>query len=112
VITVDDPQVLEGNFGKKNLTFTISLSAPSGQTVTVNYTTANGVARFQSDYLAVSGTLTFAPGESSKTVDVPILGDTVVEGNETLYLLLTGSTNASIGRGRGTGTIFNDDRSN
>lgn len=110
-ITVNDPQVLEGNSGNPVLAFTVSLSAASGQTVTVNYATANGSARFNSDYLAVSGTLSFAPGETSKTINVPILPDTVVEGNETLYMLLTNSGNSSIGKGRGTGTIVNDDKS-
>ncbi len=110
--TVDDPIVTEGNFGQKNLAFTVSLSAPSGQSVSVNYTTSNGTARANSDYLGISGTLIFAPGESSKILNVPVLGDTVVEANEVLYMLLTGSTNSTIGRGRGVGTIVNDDRSN
>lgn len=110
-ITVDDPQVLEGNFGQQSLAFTVNLSEASGRTVTVNYASANGSARFGNDYLDVSGTLSFAPGETSKKIIIPVLGDTVVEANETLYMLLSGSTNATIGRGRGTGTIVNDDRS-
>ncbi len=110
-LTIDNPRVTEGNFGTQNLAFTVTLSEPSGQRVTVNYATADGMARANSDYLGVSGTLTFAPGETSKTINVPVLGDTVVEGNETLYMLLSGSTNASIGQGRGIGTILNDDAS-
>ena len=78
----------------------------------MNYTTADGAARSTSDYGATNGTLVFAANQTSRTLNVVINGDTVVEGNETLFVLLSGAINASIGRARGVGTITNDDTSN
>lgn len=98
----------EGN-AAGTATFTVSLSSASANSVTVNYATANGTATAGSDYTAKSGTLTFAAGETSKTVTVNILGDTVVESDETFSLLLSGASNATIGTGTGTATLVNDD---
>ncbi|HBL61393.1 MAG TPA: calcium-binding protein, partial [Cyanobacteria bacterium UBA8803] len=78
---------------------------------TVNFATANGTATAGSDYTAVSGTLTFAAGETSKTITVPIVGDTTNESNETFTLNLTNPTNATIADAQGGGTITNDDTS-
>jgi hypothetical protein len=77
----------------------------------VNFATANGIARSDSDYVAKNGTLTFAPGVTTQTVSITINGDTLVEADETFYVILSGATNAAIGRGRGTATITNDDAS-
>ena len=110
-LTINDASVTEGNSGTKNLNFTITLSKPSGQTVSVNYATANGTAISGSDYVAKTGTVSFSSGQTSKTVSVVINGDTVVEGDETLFVFLSGATNASIGRARGLGMITNDDAS-
>jgi uncharacterized repeat protein (TIGR01451 family) len=111
-LTISDAGISEGQSGTRQLTFTVTLSKASGQTVTVNYASADGIARSTSDYLANSGTLTFAPGSAlTRTVTITISGDTQVEGDETLYVLLSGAVNASIGRGRGVGTITNDDLS-
>ena len=70
--------------------------------VTVQYGTANGTASAGSDYKARSGTLTFAAGETSKTVSVAVKGDTAVEANETLTLNLSGASGATIADGSGT----------
>jgi hypothetical protein len=110
-LSIDDVAIVEGNSGTKNLAFTISLSAASGQNITVNYATADGVARSTSDYVAKSGTVTFTAGQTSKTISIVINGDTLVEGDETLFVLLSGATNASIAKARGVGTITNDDSS-
>lgn len=110
-LSINDVSVSEGNSGTKNLTFTVSLSAPSGQAITVNYATADGTARSTSDYIGQSGPLSFTAGQTSKTITVTIDGDTTVEADETLFVLLSGAINASIGRARGTGTIANDDSS-
>ncbi len=110
-LTINDVQISEGNSGSKNLTFTVNLSTASNQIVTVNYATANGIARSVSDYVAKNGSLTFAAGQTRKTVNVVINGDTQVEGDETLYVILSGAANASIGRARGVGIILNDDAS-
>ncbi|PYS92782.1 MAG: hypothetical protein DMF64_07960 [Acidobacteria bacterium] len=88
--------------------FRVSLSAASGATVTVNYATADGTATAGSDYAATSGSLTFNPGETSKTVSVNVSGDTVVEPDETFMLNLSNAVGATTGAG-GTGTITNDD---
>jgi Tol biopolymer transport system component len=111
-LTINDTQIAEGNSGTKTLTFTITLSKASNQSVSVNYATADGIARSSSDYVAKSGTLAFAPGSAlTRTINIPIRGDTLVEGNETLFVLLSGQTNAGISKGRGVGTITNDDSS-
>ena len=85
------------------------LSAPSTQTVTVAYATADGTASATSDYIAAAGTLTFAPGETAKTVTVLVRGDTTVEPDETFRLVLSGAVNATVVGSVGTGTILNDD---
>ncbi len=114
-LSIDDVSITEGNSGAKNLVFTVSLTAVSGKTVMVNYATANGTARSDltpADYAAKTGTLSFAPGTAlTRTILVPINGDTTVEGNETFFVLLSGATNASVSKARGIGTITNDDGS-
>jgi hypothetical protein len=108
-LRVNDVAVTEGNIGTATATFTVSLSAASSQTVTVNWATANGTATAGSDYTAGSGTLTFAPGETTKTVDVAVLGDTLSEGNETFTVNLSGASGAPVGDGQGVGTILDDE---
>jgi CSLREA domain-containing protein len=108
-LSINDVSVAEGNSGTTNANFTVSLSAASGQTVTVNYATANGTATAGSDYVATSGTLTFTPGQTSKPITVTVIGDTTVEPDETFFVDLSSPTNAAITRSRGTGTIINDD---
>ena len=95
-----------------SVAFEVSLSrafTTAAHRVTVDYATSDGTAVAGSDYTATSGTLTFAAGESSKTVNVPILDDTVDEGSETFTLRLSNATGARIGDGEATGTITNDD---
>ncbi len=93
-------------------TFTVTLSEASGKTVTVNYKTTDGVtngAKAGSDYVARSGTLTFAPGETSKTVKVIFVGDAVAELNEPFFFDIKTPSNATIADGRGSTYIKNDD---
>jgi len=108
-LSVNDPSVTEGNSGIKTLTFTVTLSAASGRTVTVDYYTANGTATAGTDYNATSGALTFNPGETSKTVSVIANGDTVTEPDETLLLNLLNPGNATISDAQGFGTILDND---
>ena len=77
-------------------TFTVTLSAASGQTVTVNYATGGGTATAGSDYTATSGALTFAPGVVTQTITVPITDDTATESSETFNVTLSGAVNATI----------------
>src|SRR3989442_3391344 len=89
--------------------FAVTLSAAASQTVTVSYTTLNGTAGTPKDYVSQSGTLTFAPGDTSKTITVQIVGDTTKESNETLTVRLSNPSNATIAKADGIGTIIDDD---
>lgn len=102
VVSVGNVTAIEGS---TNANFAIHLSAPSGQTVTVHYATADGTATAGSDYLATSGTLTFAPGETEKPVSVPVRIDQLVEGPETFFLNLSGIQNATPAELSATATI-------
>src|SRR5207244_2738164 len=89
--------------------FTVTLSSASSQTVTVDYTTADGTANAPTDYLATPGTLTFDPGVTSQTIMVAVKGDVVIEPDETFSVDLTNPINATVADGQGVGTIRNDD---
>ena len=89
--------------------FAVTLSAPSGLPVTVGYATADGTATAGSDYLPASGTLTFAPGVTSQTVPVTIVGDATYEADETFVVVLSQPAGAVLGTSQATGTISNDD---
>lgn len=108
-LSINDVSIVEGNVGTGTLTFTVSLSAASGQTVALNYATANGTATAGSDYAAASGTLTFLPGITTQPINVTINGDLANEANETLLVNLSNATNATIGDNQGVGTINDDD---
>lgn len=109
-VTINDVTLAEGNSGTTAFNFTVSLSAPAGASgVTVNYASANGTATAGSDYTSVSGTLSFAPGESMKTVTVNVNGDTLWEPNETFFVNLTNAAYAEITDAQGQGMITNDD---
>ena len=109
-ISVDNPSVTEGNAGNAALTFTVTLSAASGKTVTVDYATADGTATTtDSDYTAVNGTLTFIAGETTKQISVTVTGDTKQEAGETVLLNLSNPVNATISDSQGSGTISDDD---
>ena len=101
--------VTEGNTGTAAATFTVTLSAASTDPITVAYATGDGTATAGSDYQAAGGTLTFAPGETSKTVTVLVNGDRLTEPNETFVVKLGSPTNATIADGQGVGTILDDE---
>ncbi|MGI8653732.1 MAG: ExeM/NucH family extracellular endonuclease [Pyrinomonadaceae bacterium] len=108
-LAINDVSQTEGNTGTTAFTFTVMLSGSTSQTVTVNYATADGTATAGSDYTTTSGTLTFAPGETSKQITVQVAGDTQNEPDETFFVNLTNAVNATVSRAQGTGTISNDD---
>jgi Calx-beta domain-containing protein/hemolysin type calcium-binding protein len=99
----------EGNSGSQPATFTVSLAKASPLRVSVAYATANGTATAGTDYTATSGTLVFAPGQTTKTVAVPVVGDTAYESDETFSFTLSNAVNATLGTATATGTITNDD---
>ena len=105
--SVADAQVQEA--ANAVLAFEVSLNRAATGTVTVGYATANGTATAGADYTAASGTLTFEPGETEKTVDVAVLNDAHDDGGETLTLTLSDPTGARIRDAEATGTIENSD---
>jgi probable HAF family extracellular repeat protein len=107
--SVNDVSVAEGNAGTVTATFTVTLSAASGLASSVNYATADNTATQPADYTSASGTLNFAAGETSKTVNVTVKGDTLFEGNESFFLNLTSASNAGLADAQGVGTILDDD---
>ncbi len=99
----------EGN-SLNQMVFTVTLSNPSQQSVSLIYSTENGTATAGSDYVGVSNTLlTFNPGEVSKQISINILGDFVVEPSENFLLNINSATNATILDSQGVGTLTNDD---
>lgn len=109
LLGIDTMELTEGNSGNKPFVFTVLLSAPSAGTVTVDYSTRNGTAQAGTDYVATSGTLTFAPGEVTKPITVQVIGDITQEDVEEFFVDLTGASGATIGDSEGLGRIFNDD---
>jgi ELWxxDGT repeat protein len=109
-LTVDDATVSEGHTGTQSASFTVTLSDPSTLPVTVSYTTANGTATTgNNDYVANTGTLTFTPGETTKTITVTVKGDRIGEPNETFLVNLSSPTNAVLADAQGVGTITDDE---
>lgn len=99
----------EDNGGTTNANFTVSLSFPSFETITVRYATAAGTAGARSDFVSTAGILTFPPGTTSRTATVRVRGDRQFEASETFFVNLTSPANASVLDGQGVGTILNDD---
>ena len=106
-LSIDDATVIEASGAVAE--FTVTLSAVSAQAVTVAYATSDGTAVAGSDYTTTGGTLTFAPGETSKTVMVPVTANDVDEPDEIFSVTLSASTNATVVDGEGTGTITDDE---
>jgi hypothetical protein len=108
-LSINDVSVTEPASGTTAAVFTVTLTPPSSQTVTVLYATADGTARAGSNYTATSGTLTFAPLMATQTISVPILSDAAVTSNLTFAVNLSGASGAAISRAQGAGTITNSD---
>jgi uncharacterized repeat protein (TIGR01451 family) len=109
VLSVGNISLLEGNSGTTNAVFTVQLFSPSGYPVTVSYQTADGTAVAGNDYIARFGTLTFAPGTTSQTIAVPVIGDTQFEPDESFLLVLSNPVHATLGNDHAVCTIINDD---
>ncbi|MCW2285377.1 hypothetical protein M2323_003316 [Rhodoblastus acidophilus] len=107
-ISISDVSIAEGNSGTKIATFTVSRTGTAA--FSVNYATANGTATAGSDYVAASGALTFAQGQTSQTISVTINGDTTIEPDETFFVNLANPTNGGVlTKAQGVGTLTNDD---
>lgn len=99
----------EGNRNQSQIKLTVKLNKRPTSTVTVNYATQDITAAAGSDYVATSGTLTFAPGVKKQTVNVIINGDRIPEADETFRVILSNPSGADIADGEGIATILNDD---
>ncbi|BCN92322.1 hypothetical protein THMIRHAM_01070 [Thiomicrorhabdus immobilis] len=104
-LSINDVSV---NEDQGSMTFTVTLSNPSDFVTTVDYASSNGTATAGLDYTAVSGSLSFAPGELTKTITVPVTDDFIAEGSETLDVILSNPVNATIGDGTGLGIISDE----
>ena len=106
-VSVADARAREGE--DETIDFAVSLSRAASGRVSVTFATADGTATAGSDYTRASGKLRFAPGETEKTISVPVLDDAHDEGTETFTLRLTASSGVAIADGVATGTIENTD---
>ncbi len=112
VVNVSSRSILEGNSGTKTLGITLSLSAPTTQSVTVTVATQDGTAVSSGvrDFTAKTQTFTFSPGQTTKTFNVTIVGDRRVEPDETFQVVVQSVTGPAGGVGNaGIGTILNND---
>lgn len=114
-LSVNDVSVNEGDSGTRHLSFTVTLSAASNLTVTVDYATANFttptrlIATAGVDYEPQAGTLVFNPGDTTKHISINISGDTTNEEDENFFFNISNASNANIQKAQGLGTILNDD---
>ena len=118
-LSISDATVTEGDAGAPLLTFTVTLTPPSSQMVTVNFATADGTALGGAtgglacaagvDYLTTSGQLIFQPNDTQKPITVTVCPDTLTEGAETVLVNLSSAVNSTIGDGQGIGTIGDND---
>ena len=104
---VADARAEEGT--DDTLDFVVTLSRATNKAVTVGYATSDGTATAGADYTQSTGTLTFAPGETVKTVPVPVLDDAIDEGEETMRLTLSSPSGVKLGDAEAVGTISNSD---
>jgi len=109
-VSIGSVSLAEGTNSSPVAKFVISLSEKSSRAVVVNWATADGTATVaDNDYRTTSGTVVFAPGQTTRTIGVYVCGDTKVEGDETFSLNLTRAVGATFGNASATATIVNDD---
>ena len=109
VLTMNSIDVPEGDSGNTNATVTVTLSAQTGKTISVDYNTSAVSATSGVDYVAASGSLTFSPGVMTQPITVSIIGDTISESDETFRVVLSNPVNAIVGN-LATVRILDDDR--
>ena len=107
-LTANAPSVSEGNSGAQTLTFELTLDKVPSEALTVNYQTlSTGTATAGTDFAVSAGSVTFAAGQTKASVSITVVGDTVLEANETVQVQFTGSKLAA--PVTATGTITNDE---
>ncbi len=109
---ISDASVIEGNGTLTTVAVTVTLSAPSTQSITVDYATLNGTASSGSDYVPVNGQLTFDPGVTSQIITLTVTGDSSPEADETFSINLSNPVNIVLADSRSDITIINDDSAN
>jgi len=105
-VSIADATAAEGESGQSDAPVKVSLSTASSKTVKVIYATSDATATQPADYLPAAGSLTFAPGQTEKTITVLVNSDSVAEGPEFLNIDLSTPTNATIGNGHAVLTII------
>jgi hypothetical protein len=110
-MSIGDVSAVEGNSGTTDFTFPVTLSVASGRTVSANVATANGTAAGGGDDFLppVTNTVTFAPGQTSATITIRVVGDLTAEADETFFVNISGAQGATFADNQGQGTILNDD---
>ena len=108
-ISIHDVTQSEGDSSDNIIEFTVSLNQQSYQEITVNYTTVEGTAKAGEDFVAKSGKLTFAPGETTQTIAIAVWGDGLVEADESFQINLSNVQNAVLGDTEAIGTLSDDD---
>ena len=109
VVSINDASQPEGNSGTLPMTFTISLSEAGLLPATLSYVTGSGSAKMGSDFFYTSGTVTFLPGETAKTLAITTIGDIAPENDESFHVFLGNPVNVTVGKGEGVGTLLNSD---
>ena len=108
-LSIVDTAIIEGTGGDRQLAFKVDISKAVATPISVRFTTADGTAIAGADYTNQSGMITFAAGETTKTIFVPILGDAIPEANETFTLTLSAGNDVTLSKAQAVGTIINDD---
>jgi hypothetical protein len=108
-LTVADVSHAEGDSGATPFVFNVSLTSPTTNPVSVDYSTAPGSATTNSDFMQTHGTLMIPSGQTSGAITVPVIGDTLVESDESFSLALSNPIGTTLGTTVAIGTITNDD---
>ena len=108
-VSLSDASIREGNAGLTSVSVPVTLSSASGKPITVDYSTADGTAQAGNDYLAKSGSISFAPGEIQKNIQLQIVGDTNVEPDEYFFVNLSNPSNVMLVGSQSKVTVVNDD---
>jgi hypothetical protein len=110
-VSAGDATVIEGSAGSVTATVTLTLSKAATMATSVAWTTVNGTGLAGVDYVAASGIATFAAGATKAQISLSVLGDALVEADETFWVALLGPSGLNIGRDAAAVAIVNDDRS-
>lgn len=109
VVSIADASLTEGNAASTNMSFTVSIPAPLAQATSVTYGVVPLDATPVLDYTAVTGTATIGAGNTSTTINVPIIGDTLDEWDEQFLVNIVATASSTIGDGQAVGTIIDND---